>query len=116
MMKQCSMRASNPPSSGDRAGGAPGGGRLKAGLAALALSLCAAGAASAQYRPAYDDITETGHELANCAGAVAAREGLNPVTHAHGADLLGVILARLHVEPGLQGMTGRYAASAARAY
>jgi hypothetical protein len=88
-------------------------------LAALAVS----GAAHAQrHNPAYDDITEQGGDLADCAGAVAAQGGLNPVTHPHDGDdgewdaLLSAILTRLHTEPGLQGMTGRYAASAARTY
>jgi hypothetical protein len=87
-------------------------------LAALAFSA----AAHAQYRPAYDDITEQGQDLAECAGIVAAQGGLNPVTHPHsGAEgewpaLLSAILVRLHVEPGLQGMSGRYAASAARTF
>lgn len=94
----------------------------------IAASICLAAfsvtaAAHAQRNnPAYDDITETGAALADCAGAVAAQGGLNPVTHPHiGAEgewptLLSTILTRLHVEPGLQGMTGRYAASAARSY
>jgi len=82
-------------------------------LAALALPLSAQ---AQRHNPAYDDITEQGNDLADCAGAIAAQDGLNPVTHAHGADVLGSILARLHAEPGLQGMTGRYAASAARTY
>jgi len=82
-------------------------------LAALALPLSAH---AQRDNPAYDEITERGNDLADCAGAIAAQDGLNPVTHPHGADVLGSILARLHTEPGLQGMTGRYAASAARAY
>ncbi len=90
--------------------------------ALAALALCAfAAPAEAQYRPAYDDITEQGGDLAECAGIVSAYAGLNPLTHPEGAggewhDLLTTILARLYTEPGLQGMTGRYAASAARAY
>lgn len=93
----------------------------------IAASLCLAALAfplSAQAQrnnPAYDDITEQGAALADCAGAVAAQGGLNPLTHPEGASgdwapALTSILTRLHVEPGLQGMTGRYAASAARAY
>lgn len=90
--------------------------------ALCALGVCALAApAEAQYRPAYDDITEQGGDLAECAGIVSAHAGLNPLSHPDGAggdwhDLLTTILARLHTEPGLQGMTGRYAASAARAY
>jgi hypothetical protein len=60
-------------------------------------------------------------DLSSCAGAVAAFGDLNVVTYPNGAsgqwaDVLGRILARLNVEPGVEGMTGRYAASAARAF
>lgn len=91
--------------------------------ALFALALCFVAPAQAQrHNPAYDDITEQGAALADCAGAVAAQGGLNPLEHPlSGSDgewgvLLSGVLTRLHVEPGLQGMTGRYAASAARAY
>jgi hypothetical protein len=99
-----------------------GDGWWKAALVGFALALCAAPAHAQRDNPAYDEITETGGALADCAGAVAAQGGLNPVTHPHGGvqgqwpALLSAILTRLHVEPGLQGMTGRYAASAARTY
>ena len=88
-------------------------------LAALSFT---AAAHAQRHNPAYDDITEQGGALADCAGAVAAQAGLNPVTHPHSGGegewgvLLSSIMMRLHTEPGLQGMTGRYAASAARTY
>ena len=58
-------------------------------------------------------------DLSSCAGAVAAFGNLEVVAYPNGAsgewaDVLGRILARLNVEPGVEGMTGRYAASAAR--
>ncbi|MGE0596550.1 MAG: hypothetical protein AB7P07_09290 [Hyphomonadaceae bacterium] len=60
-------------------------------------------------------------DLTNCAGAVAALGGVNVLTYAGSGggewrDLLDAILARLNREPGVEGMTGRYAASAAREY
>jgi len=90
--------------------------------AAFAFALCAAPAHAQRHNPAYDEITETGGAIADCAGVVAAHGGLNPITHPHNGvegawpALLSTLLTRLHVEPGLQGMTGRYAASAARTY
>ncbi len=58
-------------------------------------------------------------ELANCAGAVAALADFDVITYPAGAygewaPVLTNILARLSREPGMEGMTGRYAASAAR--
>lgn len=58
-------------------------------------------------------------DLSNCAGAVAAVGNLDVVRYPLGAEgawseVLGRILERLNVEPGVEGMTGRYAASAAR--
>jgi hypothetical protein len=59
-------------------------------------------------------------ELADCAGAVAAFADFDVVTFPAGAygewaPVLAGILERLSREPGMEGMTGRYAASAARA-
>ena len=59
-------------------------------------------------------------DLSNCAGAVASAGGFD-VVHFAGADgdngqALEAILARLSREPGLEGVTGRYAASAAKAH
>lgn len=58
-------------------------------------------------------------DLSNCAGAVAAIGNLDVVNYPRGAsgewaDVLGRILARLNTEEGVEGMTGRYAASAAK--
>lgn len=59
--------------------------------------------------------------LANCAGAIAAHADLDVLTYPRGAsgawaDVLGRVLARLNTMEGVEGMTGRYAASAARSY
>lgn len=58
-------------------------------------------------------------DLSNCAGAVAAIDDLDVVNYPRNArgewaDVLGRILARLNHEEGVEGMTGRYAASAAK--
>lgn len=58
-------------------------------------------------------------DLSNCAGAVAAVGNIDVIAYPRGAggewaDVLGRILTRLNTEPGVEGMTGRYAASAAR--
>ena len=60
-------------------------------------------------------------DLSNCAGAVAAFAGFDVMRYPQGASgawslTLGEILAALNREPGVEGMTGRYAASAARAF
>lgn len=60
-------------------------------------------------------------DLSNCAGAVAAVGDIDVLTYPRGArgewaDALGRILARLNREEGVEGMTGRYAASAARSF
>ncbi len=60
-------------------------------------------------------------DLSNCAGAVAAFADFDIMRYPQGANgvwslTLGEILAALNHEPGVEGMTGRYAASAARAF
>jgi hypothetical protein len=60
-------------------------------------------------------------DLSNCAGAVAALANLDVMSRQRSgggawAIVLDEILAALNREPGVEGMTGRYAASAARAY
>ncbi len=82
-----------------------------AALVAIALL---AGPAAAQ-----DPDASQAQDLSHCAGAVAAVGDLDVLIHPRGAegewsDLLGRILARLNTEPGVEGMTGRYAASAAK--
>lgn len=67
------------------------------------------------------DLSDLAQDLSSCAGAVAAVGQLNVLTYPDGASgewapVLGRILRQLNTEPGLEGMTGRYAASAARAY
>ncbi len=91
---------------------------------ALAASLALAAAVAPSVASAQDDgFSEQAQRLASCAGAVAAQGGLNVLTYPEGvaegsewAPLLGAILGRLNVEPGLEGMTGRYAASSAREF
>jgi hypothetical protein len=60
-------------------------------------------------------------DLTNCAGAVAAHAGIDVIAYPRGAsgewaDVLGGVIEAMNREEGVQGMTGRYAASAARAY
>ena len=60
-------------------------------------------------------------DLTNCAGAIAAHAGIDVLAYPRGAsgewaDVLGGIIEAMNREEGVQGMTGRYAASAARAY
>jgi hypothetical protein len=79
----------------------------------LSYALCAAPAA------AQDPSASLAQDLSSCAGAVAAVGDLDVVTHPQGASgewapVLTRILARLSTEPGVEGMTGRYAASAAK--
>ncbi|MBC7769880.1 MAG: hypothetical protein H7124_13945 [Phycisphaerales bacterium] len=59
--------------------------------------------------------------LTSCAGAVAAHANIDVLTHPRGAsgdwaNVLGRILARMNTMEGIEGMTGRYAASAARSH
>ncbi len=56
-----------------------------------------------------------------CAGAIAAHANLNVLTYPRGAsgewaDVLGRLLSQLNTMEGVEGMTGRYAASAARSH
>ena len=81
--------------------------------ALLAVTLIAAPAA------AQDPEASQAQDLSNCAGASAAAGDLDVVAYPRGAsgewsEVLGRILARLNTEPGVEGMTGRYAASAAK--
>jgi hypothetical protein len=60
-------------------------------------------------------------DLTNCAGAVAAFANLDVLAYPRGASgewagVLGAILDALNREEGVEGMTGRYAASAARSH
>jgi hypothetical protein len=70
---------------------------------------------------AQDPNASQAQDLSNCAGAVAAAGNLDVLAYPEGAagewaTLLGRILERLNREPGVEGMTGRYAASAARSF
>jgi hypothetical protein len=71
--------------------------------------------------PAQAQNASQAQELSLCAGAVAAVGSLDVLTYPRGASgdwstLLGLILDRLNREEGVEGMTGRYAASAAKGY
>ena len=82
-----------------------------AALAATALTTAPANAQNASQA----------QELSLCAGAVAAVGNLDVLTYPRGAtgewsNLLGLILDHLNREEGVEGMTGRYAASAAKGY
>lgn len=70
---------------------------------------------------AQDPEASQAQDLTNCAGAVAAAANFDVLIfprEARGewAPVLARILDRLNTEPGVEGMTGRYAASAARSY
>jgi hypothetical protein len=59
--------------------------------------------------------------LTTCAGAISAHANIDVVNYPRGASgewapVLGRILAQLNTMDGVEGMTGRYAASAARSY
>lgn len=86
---------------------------MRAVLVSLALFAIAAPAA------AQSPEASQAQDLSLCAGAVAAVGNLDVVNYPRGAsgewsDVLGRILARLNTEEGVEGMTGRYAASAAK--
>jgi hypothetical protein len=85
-------------------------------LAALAAAMLSTSPARAQSPEA-----SLAQDLSSCAGAVAAQANLDVLGFPQGADgewapVLGAILERLNREPGVEGMTGRYAASAARSF
>jgi hypothetical protein len=59
--------------------------------------------------------------LTLCAGAISSARNIDVLTYPRGAsgewaDVLGRILAQLNTMEGVEGMTGRYAASAARTH
>lgn len=89
-------------------------------LAAL-LAFAALAAPSSVAAQGDEGFSERAQRLASCAGAVAAYSGFNVLEYPVGAEgdfapLLGVILEQLNRERGLEGMTGRDAANAARSY
>lgn len=84
-------------------------------------ALIAALAAAALSTPAHAQNASQAQELSSCAGAVAAVGNLDVLTYPRGATgewslVLGRILEALNVEEGVEGMTGRYAASAAKSF
>lgn len=84
-------------------------------------AIIAALAAAALSTPAHAQNASQAQDLSLCAGAVAAVGNLDVLTYPRGATgewslVLGRILEALNVEEGVEGMTGRYAASAAKGY
>ena len=82
-------------------------------------AIVAALGAAALGTPAQAQNASMAQDLSNCAGAVAAVGNLDVLTYPRGASgewapLLGRILDALNREEGVEGMTGRYAASAAK--
>ena len=78
-------------------------------------------AAAALSTPAQAQNASQAQDLSNCAGAVAAVGNLDVLTYPRGASgewasVLGRILEALNREEGVEGMTGRYAASAAKGF
>jgi hypothetical protein len=83
-------------------------------LAALLMSALLVSPTQAQTGPSISALTL-------CAGAISAHRNIDVLTYPRGAsgewaDVLGRILAQLNTMEGVEGMTGRYAASAARSY
>jgi hypothetical protein len=84
-------------------------------------AIVAALAAAALSTPAHAQNASQAQDLSNCAGAVAAVGNLDVLTYPRGASgewalVLGRILEALNREEGVEGMTGRYAASAAKGF
>jgi hypothetical protein len=91
-----------------------------AGLARNAI-IAALAAAALISAPARAQNASSAQELSYCAGAVAAHANLDVLTYPTGASgewapVLGRILEALNREEGVEGMTGRYAASAAKGF
>jgi hypothetical protein len=91
------------------------GSSRKITLAAMLAGALLASPAHAQQSPE----ASLAQDLSICAGAVAASGNLDVVNYPRGASgewapLLGNILDALNREEGVEGMTGRYAASAAK--
>ena len=71
--------------------------------------------------PANAQSASQAQDLSNCAGAVAAQGNLDVLNFPSGAEgewaaVLGRILEALNRVEGLEGITGRYAASAAKGF
>lgn len=91
-----------------------------AGFARNAL-IATLAAAALLATPAHAQNASQAQDLSNCAGAVAAVGNLDVLTYPNGssgewAPVLGRILEALNREEGVEGMTGRYAASAAKGF
>ena len=91
-----------------------------AGFARNAM-VAALAAATLSAAPAQAQSASSAQDLSYCAGAVSAHANLDVLTYPRGAsgawaDVLGRILEALNREDGVEGMTGRYAASASKGY
>ncbi len=78
-------------------------------------------AATVFVAPVQAQTSSSAQDLSYCAGAIAAQGNLDVLTYPRGATgewapVLGRILEALAREEGVEGMTGRYAASAAKGY
>ncbi|HVK80965.1 MAG TPA: hypothetical protein VM915_10140 [Verrucomicrobiae bacterium] len=87
----------------------------------LAIAAALSAFAFAAPAKAQDPAASLAQDLTNCAGAIAAHANIDVLTYPRGAsgawaDVLGGIIDAMNREEGVQGMSGRYAASAARAY
>ena len=85
-------------------------------VAALLFTLALGAPAQAQSPDA-----SQAQDLSYCAGAVAAQGNLDILNFPRGASgewalVLGAILEAMNHEEGVEGMTGRYAASAAKGF
>jgi hypothetical protein len=83
--------------------------------------IAAFAAAAFSVAPASAQSGSQAQDLSNCAGAVAAQGNLDVLIYPRGASgewasVLGRILEALNREEGVEGMTGRYAASAAKGF
>ncbi|MBN8605907.1 MAG: hypothetical protein J0L81_03240 [Caulobacterales bacterium] len=85
------------------------------------LALAALLGASLFVTPARAQEGSLAQDLTNCAGAVAAHAGFDVLTFPRDASgewtpVLQRIMDAMNTEPGVEGMTGRYASSAAREF
>src|SRR5262245_33045201 len=88
-------------------------------IRSFAAALIAAALMAVPVRAAAQDAS-LAPELSNCAGAVAAHANLDVFGEQRGsgewAPVLHALLDAMNREPGVEGMTGRYAASAAKGF
>ena len=90
---------------------------LKRAAAACAIAIVLVAAPALAQSPE----ASQAQDLANCAGAISAQANLSvlePQSNAPNewSTALGAILTRMNREPGIEGITGRVAADAARRF